>query len=138
MYLFDTNVISELRKGQKANSGVLNFCNELQNRNAKIYLSVLTVGELRRGIELIRYRNDHDQAHLLEVWLDKVLEEYADYILPINDDIAQVWGRLRVPHHENELDKFIAATALIYDLTVVTRNIEHFKDTSVKLFNPFV
>ena len=137
MYLFDTNVVSELRKGQNANQGVLTFMAQLQALNAKVFLSVVTIGELRRGIEAIRHRRDIAQAQLLEAWFNNLVQIYAEHILPIDSDIAQLWGHLRVPNPHNELDKLIAATALIYDLTVVTRNIADFKDTGAKLHNPF-
>ena len=73
----------------------------------------------------------------MEKWLETLLAEYRDHILDINQDIAQLWGRLRVPHPENALDKQIAATALIYDLTVVTQNYPDFLSTGVRLLNPF-
>ena len=97
----------------------------------------MTVGELRRGVELIRHRGDVKQAKLLEKWLSSILDGFQDYILDIDKDTAQVWGKLRVPHHENALDKQIAATALIHDLTLVTRNETHFNGTGVKIINPF-
>jgi len=104
---------------------------------AQMFVSVVTVGELRRGVELVRYRGDVRQANQLEKWLEALLTEYQDYILDINHDIAQFWGRLRVPHPENALDKQIAATALIYELTVVTRNYKDFIKTGVRVLNPF-
>jgi hypothetical protein len=102
-----------------------------------LYLSVVSIGELRQGVERIRHRGDGPQARLLERWLKQVSSAYSDAILPIDEDTAHVWGRLRVPNPENPLDKQIAATALIHDLTVVTRNIEHFTPTGVRLKNPF-
>jgi predicted nucleic acid-binding protein len=102
-----------------------------------LYLSVVTIGELRRGIELIRHRGDEPQAMLLERWMHTVLRDYEEQILGFDADAAQVWGRLRVPHPEHELDKQIAATALVHDLTVVTRNVQHFRASGVKLLNPF-
>ena len=137
MYLIDTNVVSELRKGAKANAGVRAFFGGLQDDQAPLYLSVITLGELRRGVEKIRYRGDAGQAEQLERWLSLVCAEYSDSILKFDDEMAQVWGRLRVPSHENALDKQIAATALIYDLTVVTRNVIDFEGTGVRLINPF-
>lgn len=101
------------------------------------FISVVTVGELRRGVERIRYRGDERQAAQLEKWLETLLVDYEDHILDFTPNIAQLWGRLRVPHPENALDKQIAATALIHDLTVVTRNHKDFANTGVKLVNPF-
>jgi toxin FitB len=137
MYLVDTDVISEIRKGAKAHDGVREFF-EVASRDAiPLYLSVVTVGELRTGVERLRHRGDIKQADLLERWLRQVTQSYADLILPFDEETAHVWGRLRVPNPENPLDKQIAATALIHDLTVVTRNTEQFAPTGVRLKNPF-
>jgi predicted nucleic acid-binding protein len=92
---------------------------------------------LRRGVELIRHRGDRVQAEALESWLHTLVEEYADNILGFGPEEAQIWGRLRVPHHENAIDKQIAATALIYGFTLVTRNVQDFASTGVGLLNPF-
>lgn len=137
MYLLDTNVISEVRKKSKANKGVQAFFKEVVEDDAQIFISIVTVGELRRGVELIRYRGDVRQASQLEKWLAALLTEHQDQILGINHDIAQLWGRLRVSHPENALDKQIAATALIFELTVVTRNYKDFVKTGVRVLNPF-
>ncbi len=137
MYLVDTNVISEARKRSKANKGVQDFFKLVIRERAPVFVSVVTVGELRRGVELIRHRGDTRQAAQLEKWLEKLLIKYYDFILDVDKDIAQVWGRLRVPHPENSLDKQIAATALIHDLTVVTRNHKDFTKTGVRALNPF-
>jgi Predicted nucleic acid-binding protein, contains PIN domain len=137
MYLVDTNVISEVRKKSKANQGVQSFFKQVVEDDAQIFISVVTVGELRRGVESIRYRGDARQANQLEKWLSFLLTEHQDHILGINHDIAQLWGRLRVPHPENALDKQIAATALVYELTIVTRNCKDFVKTGVRVLNPF-
>ena len=137
MYLVDTNVISEVRKKSKANSGVRAFFKQAIEEETRVFISVVTIGELRRGVEVIRYRGDVRQANQLEKWLEALMIEYQDHILDITPDIAQLWGRLRVPHPENALDKQIAATALIYDLTVVTRNHKDFSKTGVRFLNPF-
>ena len=101
------------------------------------YVSVITIGELRRGIELIRHRVDARQARQLETWLGLILEEYEEHILDFTHDEAQVWGRLRVPSPENVIDKQIAAAALTHDLTLVTRNTNHFEGLGIRALNPF-
>ena len=137
MYLIDTDVISELRKKDKADRGVTAFFKDASARGVPMYLTAVTIGELRRGVELIRHRGDVRQAHMLERWLDALLAEYDESVLSFDADTAQVWGRLRVPHPENPLDKQIAATALVYDLVLVTRNIKHFASTGARLLDPF-
>jgi predicted nucleic acid-binding protein len=137
MYLIDTNVISEIRKRQRANAGVRAFFSEFRADDSPAFLSVITVGELRRGVELIRQRGDKRQASRLERWLQGIISDYAERILDFTAVEAQLWGRLRVPHHQNAIDKQIAATALTYDLTLVTRNTRDFEDTGVKIINPF-
>lgn len=137
VYLVDTNVISEARKGVRANAGVRAFFAAAIADRARLYLSAVTVGELRRGVELIRHHGDQIQAGLLEAWLTTVLRDYGDQILPLDIDAAQIWGRLRVPHPEHAIDKQLAATALIYDLTLVTRNVADFVGIDVRLLNPF-
>ncbi len=137
MYLIDTNVLSEIRKKKSANIGVTKFFKVAIKNEDRLYLSVITIGELRRGIELIRHRGDIKQANLLENWLNVILNEYKDNILEIDEDVAQLWGKLRSPHHEHALDKQIAATALIHGLTVVTRNEKDFIRTGANVLNPF-
>jgi toxin FitB len=137
MYLVDTDVISEIRKGAEAHPGVRGFFATASREAIPLYLSVVTIGELRTGVERLRHRGDTAQAKRLERWLHQVTTTYADAILPIDVETAQVWGRLRVPNPENPLDKQIAATALIHDLVVVTRNTAHFAPTGVRVRNPF-
>lgn len=138
MYLIDTNVVSEARKKDKSNAGVAAFFSQVADQDEAIYLSVISIGELRRGVELIRYRGDVQHATMLEAWLTEVLELYRNNILAFDFDAAQVWGRLRVPHAEHDLDKQIAAIALVNGLTVVTRNTADFAGTGLELLNPFV
>jgi predicted nucleic acid-binding protein len=137
VYLVDTDVISEARRGERANPGVKAFFVKVTHDDVAVYLSVITIGELRQGVEKIRHRNDNAQAEQLERWLQRVTTEYADSILPFDEEMAHIWGRLRVPNVENPLDKQIAATALINDLTVVTRNGAHYQPTGVRILNPF-
>ncbi|MFZ2403938.1 MAG: type II toxin-antitoxin system VapC family toxin [Methylobacter sp.] len=135
MYLIDTNVISEIRKGDRANIGMRQFFDAAIQNNARLYVSSITIGELRRGVDLIFHRGDASQGKLLENWLNSIL---AHYLLSIDCEIALLWGKLRVPEPQHTLDKLIAATALNYDLIVVTRNVKDFENTGVSLLNPFV
>ena len=137
MYLLDTNIISELRKRDRANPGVTRFFRQIAEEEIITYLSVITIGELRRGVDIIQYRGDVTQAKSLETWLQIIIDRYAENILDFGREEAQIWGRLRVPHPKNALDKQIAATALLHDLTLVTRNIKDFTATGVSLLNPF-
>ena len=137
MYLVDTDVISDARKRNRANPGVRRFFADAATQATPLFLSAVTIGELRQGVEAVRHRGDLAQATRLDRWLRMVTTEYADAILAFDGEIAQVWGRLRVPHAENPLDKQIAATALMYGLTVVTRNVPHYEPTGVAVLNPF-
>jgi predicted nucleic acid-binding protein len=100
------------------------------------YLSVITLGEIRRGIELKR-RSDADRAARLEKDLEALIEEYADNILPVDDEVVDLWGRLNCPESLPTTDSLIAATAMAHDLVVVTRNVKDFKRTPVTVVNPF-
>jgi predicted nucleic acid-binding protein len=137
VYLVDTNVISEARKAARADAGVHRFFEQASAGGVPLYLSAITVGELRRGVELMRHRGDGRQAQRLEHWLEALLDEYADHVLGFDSDTAQLWGALRVPHPEHAIDKQIAATALLHGLTVVTRNDRHFASAAVPVLNPF-
>lgn len=138
MYLVDTDVISERRRGAACDPGVREFFATAHAAGFPLYLSVVTVGELRQGVERVRHRGDGTQARRLERWLEQICTDFADSILAIDLEIADLWGRLRAPNHENPLDKQIAATALLYGLVVVTRNTAHFAPTGVRVLNPFV
>lgn len=135
MYLLDTNVVSELRKGVRADPGVTAFFAKLSTED--IYLAVQTIGELRRGVENIRARGDQTQAERLEDWLSTVISDHGVRILEFDLECAQVWGALMSPNPQHPIDKQIAAIGLIYDLTVVTRNTADFEFTGVRLLDPF-
>lgn len=136
MYLVDTNVVSEMRKGRKANAGVINFF--LTTQPVQRYICVQTIGEIRSGIENIRRRGDRSQATRLESWLATTVVEYSGRVLNFDVDCAEIWGRLMSPNNSHPIDKQIAAIALIYGLEVVTRNISDFAATGASLLNPFV
>ncbi|MEY3964441.1 MAG: hypothetical protein RLZZ106_1696, partial [Cyanobacteriota bacterium] len=88
MFLIDTNVISEARKGQRADPGVIAFWAEASVAQAPLFLPAVVVGELRRGVDLIRHRGDLLQAQRLERWLAEVLELYGDRVLALDQQIA--------------------------------------------------
>ena len=134
-YLIDTNVISELRKGERADPGVASWFAQLADE--EIFLSVLTLGEIRRGIESIR-RRDADGATALDRWLGSLAELHEDRILTVNRSIAEEWGRLNVPDPLLPVvDGLLAATAGINGLTLATRNTVDFERTGVSFVNPF-
>ena len=133
-YLVDTNVVSELRKGLRCNPGVASWFAGVSSE--EIYLSVLTIGEIRKGIENIR-RRDERTAEALEAWLGEVLAAHSDRILPVDEGIADQWGRYNVPDPLPVLDSLLAATASVHGLTLVTRNVKHVERTGVDCLNPF-
>jgi predicted nucleic acid-binding protein len=133
-YLIDTNVLSELRKGSRADTSVTRWFESLPDD--AIFISVLTVGEIRRGIENIR-RRDVPAAAALETWLQRVLSGYSDRILPVERNVAEEWGRMNVPDPIPVVDGLLAATAKVHGLTVATRNVNDLANSGVPLFNPF-
>jgi toxin FitB len=133
-YLIDTNVLSEMRKSTRGDPGVIAWSLHVPLR--EMFLSVLVLGEVRRGVEALRGR-DPNQANALEAWLLRTNETFAATILPVSREIADCWGRLSVPDRLPEIDGFLAATAIVHGLVLVTRNTRDFTRTGVALFNPF-
>ncbi|HET8955122.1 MAG TPA: type II toxin-antitoxin system VapC family toxin [Solirubrobacterales bacterium] len=133
-YLLDTNVISELRKGKRADENVRAWFGEVADE--EIFLSVLTIGEIRRGIENVR-RRDPDSAGALDSWVARLNEAHRDRILPVDRSIAEEWGRMNVPDPLPVVDGLLAATAKVSGLTFATRNIADVEGTDVKLVDPF-
>ncbi|MGO8675220.1 MAG: type II toxin-antitoxin system VapC family toxin [Limisphaerales bacterium] len=133
-FLLDTNILSELRKGSRCDARVREW---IQGTPAEeLFVSVLVLGEIRRGIERIRIRDPH-QARALEKWLQSLKIEFADHILPVDERVADFWGRLGLRQPVPLLDAFLAATGLAHDLTVVSRDESGYRNTGVRLINPF-
>lgn len=133
-YLIDTNVISELRKGKRANSAVVSWFEGLADE--EVFLSALTLGEIRRGIESIR-RRDSTAATVLESWLGRIAEAHRDRIVPVDRAIAEEWGRMNAPDPLPVIDGLLAATAKVAGLTLATRNTDDIARSGVSFFNPF-
>ena len=133
-YLVDTNVLSELRKRGRANPAVVDWFRK--RKSEELFLSVLTLGELRRGIERIR-RRDPTSATALEHWLSRTVDAFSSRIIGVDRAIAERWGHLGTPDPVPAIDALIAATALERDLVVVTRNVKHISGTGARFFDPF-
>lgn len=133
-FLLDTNVIAELRKGSRANANVRSWFAALDPE--AIVLSVVTIGEIRRGIENVR-RRDSAAARSLERWLRRVLTDHGDRILAMDLTVAEEWGRLNVPDPLPVIDGILAATARVHGLTLATRNVKDVSRSGVDPVNPF-
>lgn len=136
MYLLDTNVISETRR-PRPNQGVMDFISQANHARQPILLSVITLGELMRGIEYLRLHNDWQQARVIEQWFLQEIEPKSHLAVPFDRECGYVWGRLMAKNPQNATDKLLVATAIVHDLVLVTRNVKHIGDTGVKFFNPF-
>ena len=131
MYLVDTNVLSEARRGTTAARDWLRSVDP-----ETIYLSVITLGEIMKGIEL-RQRTDPRAASSLRQWLEQLRQGHADRILPVGDEVALEWGRLAAERPRAMADALIAATAIVHRKTIVTRNTADFEETHVPVINPW-
>jgi len=132
-YLLDTNVISETRR-IRADSGVMAFLSAADT--AGMFLSVLTLGELRKGVEAKR-RTDPVAADRLGAWVDGIETTFADRLLPVDAAVARRWGELSVGRSLPVIDTLIAATAIGHGLTLVTRNSRDVASTGVPLVDPW-
>lgn len=131
MYLVDTNIISDARRN------IPEALTWMQSTpREEIYLSVVTLGEIARGIAR-KERSDPRTAEMFVRWLAKLRTSHKGRILPITDVIAIEWGRIVAQRPRGEADGLIAATAIVHGLTVVTRNVRDFADTGVSYLNPW-
>jgi len=132
-YLIDTNVISELRRPKRAPQ-VVQWFDSVDP--GSLYLSVLTLGELRRGIEMLRLK-DAIAAVSLDRWVSGIRSDFEDRILAIDDAVVEQWGRVSLGQPLPSIDGLLAATALVHQLTVVTRNTVDFERSGVPCLDPF-
>ena len=131
MYLVDTNVLSEARRGS---SEARTWFRSVDPTT--IYLSVVTLGEIMKGIA-IKLRSDARAAAALTAWLEQLRRDHSDKILPITDRIALEWGRLAAERSRGMADGLIAATAVVHTKIIVTRNVEDFSDVGIPVINPW-
>ena len=133
-WLLDTNILSELRKGSRCHPNVARWAANLSPET--MYLSVLVLGEIRRGVERLR-RRDASQAKALAIWLDQVRMAFGGRILEVTEQVAEEWGKNDVPNSKPVVDGLLAATAKVNGLTFVTRNTGDVASTGVAVLNPF-
>ncbi len=133
-WLVDTNIISEIRKGARCHPGVAAWWAGVEERD--LFLSVLTLGEIRRGIEGVRQR-DPAKAGALERWLDEVSNAFEARIIGVDLAVADVWGRMSAARSVPVIDALLAATAKVHDLVLVTRNTADVSSLGVRTLNPF-
>ena len=134
-YLLDTNIVSELRKGPRCDPAVAAWEQaELIPHGGAI--SVITIGEIRKGIDLIAQR-DPQQAASLESWLAGLCQNFANRILPVSRDVAEEWGRLNALRPLPAVDSLLGATAKVHGLILATRNVRDLRDVALNVVNPF-
>ncbi|ASQ46110.1 type II toxin-antitoxin system VapC family toxin [Legionella clemsonensis] len=134
MYLMDTNVVSEIRKGTRANGNVISWAKTAST--ASLFLSVISILEIEIGI-LQKERQDPSQGAILRTWLSShVLPAFSERIINIDIVVAQRCAKIHIPRR-SERDALIAATALVHGFVVVTRNVKDFEETGVELLNPW-
>ena len=133
-FLIDTNIISEVRKGDRGDPAVATWWNGVSEDD--LWLSSLVLGEIRKGMELAR-RRDPRKAEALEVWLTDVMSRFGDRVLPVDTAVAEQWGRMNAVRSLPVIDGLLAATAKANGLTLVTRNVADVAELDVDVLNPF-
>ena len=134
-YLLDTNIISEIGKGSRCNARVADWYDSIDGN--EIYLSVLVLGEIRKGLERAR-RRDPSRVRALENWLASIDTSFANRILQIDLAIADEWGRMSAKRSVSTIDALLAATAKVNGMTLVTRNVKDIEHTGVSYLTPFL
>jgi predicted nucleic acid-binding protein len=132
-YLLDTNIVSEVSK-RRPNAGVLRWFDAAED--SELFLSVITLGEIRKGIEQ-RRRTDANRARRLERTLETIRADYRDRILAVSEDVAEEWGRMCMVYPNHPVDNLLSATARVHGLTLVTRNIRDVEIHGISCLNPF-
>lgn len=132
-WLVDTNVLAELRKGERADAQVRAWY--ASTPAVELYTSVLVLGEIRRGIENLR-RRDVPAALAIEHWLGRIVDGFAERVLPVDADVADRWGALNVPNSVPTVGGLLAATAIVHDLVLVTRNVRDVESTGARVLDP--
>ncbi len=133
-YLLDTNVLSEVRKAERADGGVRRWFESVPDD--ALFVSVLVLGEIRRGVELKR-RKDPRAAQHLEAWLEQLTRDFGERLLPVDARVADAWGRMQGTRPLPAIDGLLAATAQANRLTLVTRNTDDFAALRIQVLNPF-
>jgi predicted nucleic acid-binding protein len=133
-HLLDTNVVSELRKGARCHDAVLDWFSALDDED--LFLSVLVVGEIERGIERVRKR-DPKSATRLRRWLSSLSTQFENRVLPVTLPIARIWGKMGTPNPIPTVDGLLAATAHVHGLVLATRNVTHVESLDIEWVNPF-
>lgn len=134
-YLIDTNIISEVHKGERCNTAVAAWWASVGEH--ELWLSALILGEIRKGVELAR-RSDPAKAAALEAWLEAVVAGFGDRVLGIDTPVAEEWGRMNAIRPVSVIDALLAATAKVHGLTLVTRNEADVAGLGVEVLNPFM
>jgi toxin FitB len=134
-YLLDTNILSEIRKGAQRSQPQL-WKWWLGMRDAELFLSVMTLGEIRKGIDRLAAR-DRAQTLVLERWFEEVKGTFLDRVIEVTPGIAECWGRLQAMRSLPVVDALIAASAFQHNLTLVTRNEADFSGLGIRVINPF-
>lgn len=133
-FLLDTNVLSELRKRERCDESVRRWFETVAND--LLFTSVLVIGEMRRGVEIRRRKDPLNAAHL-ESWVNQLLGSYSSRVLPVDLDVAEVWGKWSAIRTLPVEDGLIAATAFVHQLTLVTRNEKDVHGLEVSVLNPW-